>query len=73
MPFMDHKYFHVGQSIRLCDETTGHAVKDIAFCESEVCAKMFCEMLNKIQKIELDKIEEDRKPIDFHEGVGSIW
>ena len=44
-----HEYFAHGQSIRLCNETTGHAVRDVAFCHTPECAAEFARILNEWQ------------------------
>jgi hypothetical protein len=44
-----HEYWAHGQSIRLCDATTGHTVRDVAFCYSPECAEVFARMLNEHQ------------------------
>ena len=45
----EHDYWAVGQSIRLCDWSTGHTVKDVAFCDTPERAKAFAQMLNEHQ------------------------
>lgn len=45
----EHEYFAVGQSIRLCNGTTGHMVRDVAFCHTAECAAVFAQMLNEHQ------------------------
>lgn len=45
----EHEYWAVGQSIRLCNWTTGHTVRDVAFCHTPECAAVFAKMLNEHQ------------------------
>lgn len=42
---MSH-YFTIGHAIRICDETTGHAVRDVAFCDSPEHAQLFANRCN---------------------------
>jgi hypothetical protein len=45
----EHEYRAVGQSIRLCDWSTGHTTKDVAFCDTSERARIFARMLNEQQ------------------------
>lgn len=45
----EHEYWAHGQSVRLCDWSTAHMVRDVAFCDTPQRAAAFAKMLNEYQ------------------------
>lgn len=65
------QYWAQDQSIRLCDATTGHSVRDVAFCDTPARAESFATAARAMPDLVM-ALEKARGYVAGYETVAGI-